>query len=62
MVKAGKHKRGPWSFKEQRELIEFAAASQSLETIANRLKRPTTTVLRKAAELRISIKGQKAEG
>ena len=62
MASAGKQKMGPWSYKQQRELIELAAASQSLETIANRLKRPTATVLKKAAQLGISIKRQKAKG
>ncbi len=62
MVKAGKQKKGPWSYKQQRELIEFAAASQSLETMANRMKRPTATILKKAAQLGISIKRKKAKG
>jgi hypothetical protein len=62
MANAGKQKMGPWSYKQQRELIKLAAASRSLETIANRLKRPTATVLKKAAQLGISIKRQKAKG
>jgi hypothetical protein len=59
MANAGKRKMGPWSFKQQRELTKLAAASQSLETIANRMKRPTATILKKAAQLGISIKRAK---
>jgi hypothetical protein len=62
MASVGKQKKGVWPFKEERELIKLAAASRSLETIANRLGRHTATVLKKAAKLGISIKGQKAEG
>ena len=62
MASVGKQKKGVWPFKEERELIKLAAASRSLKTIASRLKRPTATVLKKAAKLGISIKGQKAEG
>jgi hypothetical protein len=58
----GKPKRGSWSFKEQRQLMELAAASQSLETVADRLGRPPATILKKAAQLGLSIKGQKAKG
>jgi hypothetical protein len=61
MANAGKRKMGPWSFKQQRELTKLAAASQSLETIANRMKRPTATILKKAAQLGISIKRAKDE-
>jgi len=57
----GKPKRGSFSFKEQRQLMELAAASQSLETIADRLGRPPATILKKAAQLGLSIKGQKAK-
>jgi hypothetical protein len=60
MARVGKRKIGTWSYKQQRELIELAAASQSLETIANRMGRPTATILKKAAQLGISIKRQKA--
>jgi hypothetical protein len=62
MARVGKRKIGTWSYKQQRELIELAAASRSLETIANRMGRPTATILRKAAQLGISIKRQKAKG
>ena len=60
MARVGKRKIGTWSYKQQRELIKLAAASQSLETIANRMRRPTATILKKAAQLGISIKRQKA--
>ena len=60
MARVGKRKIGTWSYKQQRELIKLAAASQSLETIANRMGRPTATILKKAAQLGISIKRQKA--
>jgi len=56
MARVGKRKIGTGSYKQQRELIELAAASRSLETIANRLGRPTATILKKAAQLGISIK------
>jgi hypothetical protein len=62
MANAGKQKMGPWSYKQQRKLTELATASQSLETIANRMKRPTATILKKAAQLGISIKRRKAKG
>jgi hypothetical protein len=62
MARVGKQKMGPWSYRQQRELIALAAASQSLETIANRTKRPTATILRKAAQLGISIKRPNAKG
>jgi hypothetical protein len=53
---------GDWSFKEQRQLIELASASLSLETISNRLNRSTASVLKKSVQLGLSIKGQKAKG
>ena len=57
-----KHKMGGWSFKEQRQLIELASASLSLEAISDRLKRSTASVLKKSVELGLSIVGQKAKG
>jgi hypothetical protein len=62
MARVRKQKMGPWSYRQQRELIELAAASLSLETIANRIGRPTATILTKAAQLGISIKRRKAKG
>ncbi len=59
MARVGKQKLGTWSFKEGRELIKLAAASRSLETIANRMGRPTATILKKALQLGISIKRAK---
>jgi hypothetical protein len=50
---------GTWSYKQQRELIKLAAASQWLETIANRMGRPTATILKKAAQLGISINARR---
>jgi hypothetical protein len=57
-----KNKMGGWSFKEQRQLIELAPASLSLEAISDRLKRSTASVLKKSVELGLSIEGQKAKG
>ncbi len=59
MARVGKQKKGVWPFKEERELIKLAAASRSLETIANRMGRPTATILKKALQLGISIKRAK---
>jgi hypothetical protein len=57
---AGRPKRGHWSFAEQRKLIELAAASEDLETIAAHLKRPTASVLKVARRLGLKIKSRKA--
>jgi hypothetical protein len=53
-----KPKRGNWSFKEQRELIKLAAASMSLETIAQRFERSTESVLKMAKQLGVSVKSR----
>jgi hypothetical protein len=45
--------------KQQRQLIELAAASQSRETVAGHLWRAAAKGLKKAAQLGHSIKGQK---
>jgi DNA-binding Lrp family transcriptional regulator len=58
---AGRPKRGQWSFKEQRQLMKLAAASQSLEIIADRLQRPAETVLRMARRLGVSVGIRKAK-
>jgi hypothetical protein len=42
--------------------MELAAASESVETIADRLKRSAESVLRMARQLGVSIKGRKAKG
>jgi hypothetical protein len=57
-----KPKRGSYSFAEQRQLIGLAAASNSLEIIVHRLRRPAESVLRMAKQLGLSIEGQKAKG
>jgi hypothetical protein len=62
-----RRKKGSWSFKERRQLIELASASLSLETIGDRLKRSTASVLYKSLQLGLSIKpsdeiGLKAKG
>jgi hypothetical protein len=49
-----------WSFKEQRKLIELAAASVDLETIAARLKRSTAAVVKMARQLGVSVKSRRA--
>jgi hypothetical protein len=54
----GKLKRGSWSFRDQRQLIELAAASKSPETIAWRLKRPAKSVLKIARQLGVSVKSR----
>jgi len=49
-----------WSFKEQRKLIELAAASVDLETIAARLKREPAAVVKMAKQLGVTVKSVKA--
>jgi hypothetical protein len=53
---------GRWSFRQQRQLIELAVASRSLKIIADRLGRSPASVLKKSAQLGLSIKGLKAKG
>jgi hypothetical protein len=48
-------KRRRWSMKNDRELIELAK-SQSLEAIAEKIRRSPANVLEKAARLGLSIK------
>jgi hypothetical protein len=57
----GEFKRGSWSFAEQRRLIEMAAASKTLEDIADELKRPAESVLRMARHHGVTLKGRKAK-
>jgi hypothetical protein len=57
-----KPKRGSYSFAEQRQLIELAAASNSLETIVHRMRRPAESVLRMAKQLGIKVKSRTAVG
>jgi hypothetical protein len=54
-----KPKRGQWSFAEQRQLVELAAASMSLETIVHRLRRPAESVARMAKQLGVTVKSVK---
>jgi hypothetical protein len=49
-------KKGSWSFKEQRQLIELASTSLSLEAISGGLMRSATSVLQKSLQLSLSIK------
>jgi hypothetical protein len=46
-----KPKHGQWSFAERRQLVELAAASNSLETIVRRLRRSAESVTRMAKQL-----------
>jgi hypothetical protein len=50
-----------WSFAEQRQLMELAAASEDLETIAARLKRAPESVVKMAKQLGIKIKSRTAK-
>jgi hypothetical protein len=50
-----------WSFKDQRELIKLAAASEDLETIAARLKREPESVVKMAKQLGVKVKSRTAK-
>jgi hypothetical protein len=50
-----------WSFKEQRKLIELAATSVDLETIAARLKREPAAVVKMARQLDVKVKSRTAK-
>ena len=56
-----KRKPSRWSFKDDRRLIELAAASMSLNDIAKRLGRPPKSILRKATELGVRLKSSDAK-
>jgi hypothetical protein len=56
-----KRKPSRWSFKDDRRLIELAAASKSLNDIAKRLGRPPKSILRKATELGVRLKSSDAK-
>jgi hypothetical protein len=47
-----------WSLKEDRDLMELAAASKSLEQIADRMSRSPKTVRRRALRLSISLRSE----
>jgi hypothetical protein len=51
-----------WSYKDQRKLMELAAASEDLETIAASLKRSAEAILRMARQLGIKVKSRTAKG
>jgi hypothetical protein len=53
-----KPKRGSYSFAEQRQLIELAAASNSLETIVRILRRPAESATRMAKQLGVKVKNR----
>jgi hypothetical protein len=56
-----KPKCGQWSFADQRQLIELAAASNSLETIVHRMRRPAESVARMAKQLGVTVKSRTAK-
>jgi hypothetical protein len=58
MTARDRPKKGSWSFKEQRQLIELASTSLSLGTIGDSLNRSTASVLNKSVQLGLSINGK----
>jgi hypothetical protein len=56
MIVRDRRKKGSWSFKEERLLIELASTSLSLEPISGGLIRSATSVLQKSLQLGLSIK------
>jgi Na+/phosphate symporter len=58
MTPRDRRKKGNWSFKEQRQLIELASTSLSLETIGDNLNRSTASVLNKSVQLGLSVNGK----
>jgi hypothetical protein len=52
---AKEFKRGAWSMMDHRELIALLKAHTPLQTIAKKLDRPVTTIIRRTARLGISI-------
>jgi hypothetical protein len=51
-----------WSYKDQRKLMELAATSEDLETIAAGLKRSPEAILRMARQLGIKVKSRRRRG
>jgi hypothetical protein len=45
-----------WSFKEQRQLIELAQASKSLDKVVKAIGRPPQTIMKMAMRLGVSFK------
>lgn len=52
--------RKPWSFKEDRRLMELARASKSLEAAAKELGRSPEAIKRMATRLGLSMKSKAA--
>jgi hypothetical protein len=50
-----KFSRGAWSMQHDRELIALVKAHTPLQTIAEKLDRPITTIIRRTARLGVSI-------
>lgn len=50
--------RRPWSFKEDRRLMELAKSSTSLEEAAKQLGRPPDAIKRMALRLGLSLKSK----
>ena len=50
-----------WSMKSDRELIQLAK-TRTLQAIADQLQRSPDYILKRAAQLGLSIKGRKAKG
>ncbi|MCK1284184.1 hypothetical protein IVB41_09595 [Bradyrhizobium sp. 44] len=53
--------RRPWSFKEDRRLMELAKSSTSLEAAAKLLGRPPDAVKRMALRLGLSLKSKSSK-
>jgi hypothetical protein len=56
-----KQKPSRWSFKDDRQLIELAAASKSMNVIAKRLQRPPKSIRKKASQLGVRLRLSAAE-
>jgi hypothetical protein len=55
MAKKSRSRPLAWSIQEHRELIALVKAKTPLQTIAEKIDRPVTTIIRKAARLGFSI-------
>jgi hypothetical protein len=55
MAKKLSRSRFAWSMQHDRELIALVKAKTPLQTIAEKLDRPVTTIIRRTARLGISI-------
>jgi hypothetical protein len=54
-IMANKTKRRMWSMQQDRELIALSRANTPLQTVAEKLDRPITTIIRRSARLGLSI-------